>query len=142
MHHDAGRPPEQTGSSMESRIPLEAPSRSRAAAGVAGHLRNLHVTTRTVLGLGLGWAVVWGGWAIAHAGWVPARQDGLTLAAVSASAGWLSALLGALALGDLVRFNRRWALGEYHSGRRVTVQPLWLPPVLFLAGLAFGRLIW
>jgi hypothetical protein len=127
---------------MESRIPLEAPPWSRAAAAVAGHLRDLHVTAGTVLALGLGWAVVWAGWAIAHAGWVPARQDGLTLAAVSASAGWLSALLGALALGDLVRFNCRWALGEYHSRRRVTVHPLWLPPVLFLAGLAFGRLIW
>jgi hypothetical protein len=123
MYHDAGRPPEQTGSSMDSRTRLG---------------RALWI----VVAFGLGWAVVWSGWAVAHLGWVPARQDGLTLAAVSATAAWLSAVLGALALGDLVRFNGRWARGEFHSTRRVTFHPLWLPPVLFLAGLAVGRVVW
>lgn len=114
----------------------------RVAAAVGARLDRLHLSPWTIVALVLGWAAIWAGWAAASNGWLPGRRDGLTLAAISASACWLSALLCVLALYDLAHFNRRWARGEYHSARDVPFHPLWLPPVLFAAGVAFGRIIW
>jgi hypothetical protein len=142
MHHDAPRTREQTGSTVDSSVPLEASPWSRIAAAIGARLHRLHVSPWAIVVLALGWAAIWAVWVAASSGWVPARRDGLTLSAISASAGWLSALLGILALRDLVYFNRRWARGEFHSARAVPFHPLWLPPLLFVAGLAFGRLVW
>ena|SRR5215831_20426396 len=135
----------QTGGRVESQIGADVAPAGGAARAVAGHLRALHVRPWEVVLLGVGWAAIWGLWALVRAGSIPAQPgpgSALTLATVSASACWLSAFLGSLALRDLVQLNRRWRRGEYRSVHLASHHPLWLPVVLLLVGLAFGRWFW
>lgn len=130
---------------METRASTGVPLGSRVARAVRNWLRALHLSPWAPAVLVLGWAAIWGGWAIAHAGWVPAHPaspGALTLSAVSATAFWFSAVLWILALRDLLDFDRRWRSGEYHSSRHLMFHPLWLPPVLLLAGVALGHWVW
>jgi len=142
MHQDDWPWLEHTESSMETSVSMELPLWSRVGAAISARMGDLHLNPWSLVALVLGWAVVWSGWGVARAGWVHARQAGLTLSAISATACWLSIVLGFLALRDLLDFNRRWARGEYASARRVPFHPLWLPPAVFVVGLAFGRLVW
>lgn len=130
---------------METRARAEVPLEGHIARAVRHWLRALHLSPWAPAVLVLGWAAIWIGWAIAHVGWVPARPasaGALTLSAVSATVFWLSAVLLIAAVRDLVDFDRRWRSGEYHSSRHMEFHPLWLPPVLLLAGVALGHWVW
>ncbi len=130
---------------METRASTTVPLGGRIARAVRHWLHGLHLSPWAPVVLVLGWAAIWIGWAIAHAGWVPAHPaspGALTLAAISATAFWFSAVLWILALRDLVDFDQTWRSGEYHSSRHPVFHPLWLPPVLLLAGVALGHWVW
>src|SRR5215472_19083111 len=112
---------------METRAAApEAPLGARIVEALRDRWERLHLSPWAPVGLVAGWVVIWAVWAAARMGLVPLRPS--TLAAVSATACWLSAVFLFLAIMDLVRFDGRWRRGEYH-GPRATFHPIWLPVV-------------
>jgi hypothetical protein len=131
---------------METRAAApEAPLGARILEALRARWERLNVSPWAPVALVAGWAAIWAGWAASRAGWLSlqaASPRALTLAAVSATACWLSAVFTWLAVADLVRFDGRWRRGEYHGPRLAPFHPLWLPVVALVAGMAFGNRCW
>jgi hypothetical protein len=118
----------------------EAPPGARILETLRDRWQRLRLSPWAPVALVAGWVIIWAVWAAARTGWVPLLPS--TLAAVSATACWLSAVLGWLALLDLVRLPGRWRRGEYHEHRPAPFHPLWLPVAALIAGMAFGNRCW